>query len=188
MDRLISEQELLKHFDPREDWVVVQTIKAIPSAEPCEDAISREELLKAIDTWDRFGVDDTNSLFRLDNLSLPHYVPYIHYDDVVKCIKGMPSIKPQEPSGDEWEQGYKRAWAEAEVVFEKEPKWISVSERLPGFGEKVLCQCRAGIYEVLKYTSHGWYHDDAHCYMTGFVIAWMPLPPCYDPQEGEDKK
>ena len=60
--------------------------------EPCEDAISRSELLKAIDTWDKFGVDDTNSLFRLDNLSLPHYVPYIHYDDVVKCIKSMPSV------------------------------------------------------------------------------------------------
>ena len=60
--------------------------------EPCDDAISREELLKAIDTWDKFGVDDTNSLFRLDNLSLPHYVPYIHYDDVIKCIKGMPPV------------------------------------------------------------------------------------------------
>lgn len=58
--------------------------------------ISKTELLKAIDTWDKFGVDDTNSLFRLDNLSLPHYVAYIHYDDVVKCIKGMPSVKPQE--------------------------------------------------------------------------------------------
>ena len=62
------------------------------SQEPCDDAISREELLKAIDTWDKFGVDDTNSLFRLDNLSLPHYVPYIHYDDVIKCIKGMPPV------------------------------------------------------------------------------------------------
>lgn len=61
------------------------------------DLISRDELLKAIDTWDKFGVDETNSLFRLDNLSLPYYVPYIHYDDVVKCIKGMPSVNPQEP-------------------------------------------------------------------------------------------
>ena len=67
--------------------------------EPC-DCISRAELLKAIDTWDKFGVDDTNSLFRLDNLSLPHYVPYIHYDDVVKAIKGMPSIQPK--SKTEW--------------------------------------------------------------------------------------
>ena len=59
------------------------------------DLISRDELLKAIDTWDKFGVDDTNSLFRLDNLSLPHYVPYIHYDDAVKCIKGMPSAQQE---------------------------------------------------------------------------------------------
>ena len=88
---------------------ICKRIKALPSASPtqncvgnaldvrCDDAISRKELLKAIDTWDKFGVDDTNSLFRLDNLSLPHYVPYIHYDDVVKCIKGMPSVNPQEP-------------------------------------------------------------------------------------------
>ena len=31
-------------------------------------------------------------------------------------------LSEQEPSGDEWEDGYKRAWAEAEVVFEQEPK------------------------------------------------------------------
>lgn len=70
--------------------------------EPSGDLISRDELLKAIDTWDRFGVDDTNSLFRLDNLSLPHYVPYIHYDDVIKCIKGMPSVNPQEPKAEQF--------------------------------------------------------------------------------------
>ena len=67
--------------------------------EPCDDAVSREELLKAIDTWDKFGVDDTNSLFRLDNLSLPHYVPYIHYDDVIKCIKGMPPVTQKSKTG-----------------------------------------------------------------------------------------
>lgn len=66
-------------------------IKAL-QAQADGDLISRAELLKALETWDRFGVDDTNSLFRLDNLSLPHYVAYIHYDDVVKCIKGMPSV------------------------------------------------------------------------------------------------
>ena len=37
MDRLLSEKELLKHFDPREDWVVVQTIKAIQSADIIDD-------------------------------------------------------------------------------------------------------------------------------------------------------
>lgn len=61
----------------------------------------------------------------------------------------------------------------------KQTQWIPCSERLPEFGAKVLCQCRAGIYEVLEYRSYGWYHDDLHCYMEGFVIAWMPLPESY---------
>ena len=93
---------------------ICKRIKALPRASPtqncvgnaldmrCDDAISRKELLKAIDTWDKFGVDDTNSLFRLDNLSLPHYVPYMHYDDVVKCIKGIPSVNLQEPKTGYW--------------------------------------------------------------------------------------
>lgn len=58
-------------------------------------------------------------------------------------------------------------------------KWIPCSERLPEVGERVLCQCQANIYEVLKLTVDGWYHDNKHCYMSGFVIAWMPLPDLY---------
>ena len=94
--------------EPKETWSIKDVATTferhglMTEQEPCGDAISREELLKAIDTWDRFGVDDTNSLFRLDNLSLPHYVPYIHYDDVIKCIKGIPSVNPQEPKTGHW--------------------------------------------------------------------------------------
>ena len=65
------------------------------------DLIDRRELLKAIDTWDKFGVDDTNSLFRLDNLSLPHYVPYIHYDDMVKSVSGAETIIEAESEEEE---------------------------------------------------------------------------------------
>ena len=64
-------------------------------------------------------------------------------------------------------------------ALKQEPKWIPVSERLPKVGEKVLCQCQANIYDVLKLTIDGWYHDENHCYMWGFVIAWMPLPEPY---------
>ena len=88
---LILAIKALEQNESAEKWYKL-FVKKLDEQEPCDDAISREELLKAIDTWDKFGVDDTNSLFRLDNLSLPHYVPYIHYDDVIKCIKGMPSV------------------------------------------------------------------------------------------------
>ena len=63
--------------------------------EPCDDAISREELLKAIDTWDKFGCNADTKLVPYQD----HYIPYIHYDDVVKCIKGMPPVRPQEQTG-----------------------------------------------------------------------------------------
>ena len=64
------------------------------------------------------------------------------------------------------------------------PKWIPISEKLPGVGETVLCQCQANIYEVLKLTVNGWYHDKDHCYMLGFVIAWQPLPQPYERKKG----
>ena len=58
--------------------------------------------------------------------------------------------------------------------------WISVKDRLPRLRQWVLCKCRAGIYEVLRYeeTCDGehWYHDNLHNYMSGFVTHWMPLP------------
>lgn len=65
-------------------------IKALEQ-EPCEDCISRAELLKAVDTWDKFGCDADTKLVPIKDC----YVPYIHYDDVVKAIKGMPSIQPK---------------------------------------------------------------------------------------------
>ena len=62
--------------------------------------------------------------------------------------------------------------------------WIPCSERLPQQGQEVICQCRANIIKVLKLDANGdWYQDAEHCYMGGFVIAWMPLPEPY--QGGE---
>ena len=64
--------------------------------EPCTDAVSRTELLRAIDTWDKFGCDADTKLVPYKD----HYIPYIHYDDVVKCIKGMPPVTPIQPCTD----------------------------------------------------------------------------------------
>lgn len=66
-------------------------------------------------------------------------------------------------------------------------RWIPVSERLPEIGEKVLCQCQANIYDVLKLTVDGWYYDKNHCYMSGFVIAWQHLPKPYEERRGSEE-
>lgn len=58
--------------------------------------------------------------------------------------------------------------------------WISVKDQLPRSRQWVLCKCRAGIYEVLRYeeTCDGdqWHHDNRHNYMSDFVTHWMPMP------------
>ena len=65
-----------------------------------------------------------------------------------------------------------------------EPQWIPCSDRLPKQGQEVICQCRARIIKVLKLDANGdWYQDADHCYMSGFVIAWMPLPDPYEEKE-----
>ena len=62
----------------------------------------------------------------------------------------------------------------------RKPKWIPVEERLPDAGKRVLCYCRANIYEVMKMRTDGaWVHNDQvydSTYMGGFVKHWMPLP------------
>lgn len=84
------EREMVKH--------IIGGIQHLPSIQPTakenlvvEDCISRAELLKAVDTWDKFGCDADSKLVPYKDC----YVPYIHYDDVVKAIKGMPSIQPK---------------------------------------------------------------------------------------------
>ena len=67
----------------------------------------------------------------------------------------------------------------------EEPHWILCSERLPEVRQWVLCQCRAGIMDVLRLTADGsWDKNYPHTeYMSGFVVAWMPLPELYGVNE-----
>lgn len=66
-------------------------------------------------------------------------------------------------------------------------RWIPCSEQLPRQGQEVICQCRANMIRVLKLDAYGdWYQDAEHCYMSGFVIAWMPLPEPYEERRAEN--
>lgn len=58
----------------------------------CGDAISRQAVLDAIDTYDKFGYTETGCFVREPK---GDYVPYIHYDDVLTCIRNLPSVTPQ---------------------------------------------------------------------------------------------
>lgn len=57
------------------------------------DLIDRAELLKAMDTWDKFGYTARYGLERLDKDD-KDFVAYVKYDDMVNCVNGMPSVAP----------------------------------------------------------------------------------------------
>ena len=78
---------------------------------------------------------------------------------------------------------------ERQPTIEPEQRWIPRKTALPEKGQYVLCQCRAGIMDVLRLTDdNGWYKDSTHIYMHGFVLAWMPLPEAYKGGEEDDKQ
>ena len=60
------------------------------------NCIDKTELLKAMDTWDKFGYTARYGLERLDKDD-KGFVPYVKYDDMVNCVKNMHSVTPQEP-------------------------------------------------------------------------------------------
>lgn len=66
--------------------------------QPREDCISRADILDAIETWDKFGVNAEQKLIRWQD----HYVPYVHLDDVRNAIANMPSVTPQVKATGSW--------------------------------------------------------------------------------------
>ena len=104
MDRLISEQVVLetiatwvKTSEPydRNGWLtpryLYDRIKTIPTAEPCEDAISRQAAIKSIEERAKqIKNEDT-----LNGLA-----------GAVAILFELPSVKPQEPKTGHWKFRY----------------------------------------------------------------------------------
>lgn len=57
--------------------------------------IDADELLIAMESWDKFGVRPDNTLVKIGAYDRC-FMPYVHYDDMVKCVKGMPTIDDAE--------------------------------------------------------------------------------------------
>lgn len=124
------------------------------------DTISRQAALDAIDTWPKYGCNPDGRLVPLNDDE--HYVPYVHYDDMVKVLKSLPSAR----------------------------RWIPCSERMPDSSKQVLVYARSVHYALAKYDEmreadgsykKQWVTFDAWkpFYTIKEVIAWQPLPEPY---------
>ena len=70
------------------------------------DLISRSELKKAINTYDKFAYLPDGKLCHFRDLEDSEmYVPYIHFDDVIKAIDNAPTISPYKELHDELHKG-----------------------------------------------------------------------------------
>ena len=124
------------------------------------DLISRQAALDAMETWDKFGCDPDGKLVQYDDDK--HYIPYVHYEDMVHAIKHLPSAQQLIPCSTEMPPTGKDvlvtlvdgAVTDGERWNPQEGKWFLFSDGVNGLDEDVL--------------------------------AWMPLPAPYRP-EGDDK-
>ena len=80
--------------------MAIEALEQEPTTEEnlAVDLIDRAELLKAMNTWDKFGYTARYRLERLDKDD-KGFVPYVKYDDMVNCVKGMPSVTSIRPKG-----------------------------------------------------------------------------------------
>ena len=141
--------------------------------EPKTDAVSRNDVIKMLNTMDRYSADklrlcDTNKEF-------PHNEVFI-VDDMYEELDLLPLVRPQEP---------------------KTGHWIPVSERLPeknmhclvSVGKLYLTQI--AIYSDLMGTiEHKIFYQGNYGYgdfndITEYVKAWMPLPTPYKEESEE---
>ena len=79
-------------------------------AQPCEDCVSREEVIEALRTWIQYGHLPNGDYVPLDYLSNPEeYVDFVRFEDAETCINEMPSVTPSRPKGKwiHWTDDYK---------------------------------------------------------------------------------
>lgn len=78
--------------------------------------------------------------------------------------------------------------ADAIKTIEQEPRWIPVSERLPEKNVEVLATTEWGAVTIAEmYSANDWFiHEGTTNAEIDEIVAWMPLPKPYEPQESED--
>ena len=80
-------------------------------------------------------------------------------------------------------------YAEEIAVLQERQKWIPVTERLPGNGERVLAYCKDRVIHDVKWSwpQNTWFDKvTGHEYFESFVTRWMPRPEAPEAEFGDD--
>ena len=63
--------------------------------------IDADATLEAMNTWDKFGFSHTGAFVREPN---DDFVPYVHYEDMVRCVQNMTTVIEASEGGEHGEQ------------------------------------------------------------------------------------
>ena len=128
------------------------------SQEPCDDVVSRQAVLNAIEHEDKWllAAKGHNGLTE------------IAFSGLKARVDALPSVTHK---SDKYRKEAKR-WKNKWLKSQKIGKWIPFSEKLPKPFEHCLITTTDG--EVI------YHYDDGHY---SKYKAWMPLPKPYEPQE-----
>lgn len=120
-------------------------------------AVDKEQLKTMIRGLTKWYVKRDNT-----EVGEPNTAVGLLYDDVMFGIDGLSPVTPQ-------------------------PRWFPVSERLPEKNGNYLVTIKTSdgtaniTFQMVDHFGPGWLHEEK----TRKVIAWMPLPKPYEPQESE---
>lgn len=129
--------------------------------EPCEDAISRSETIKYLNTNMAWYNEDGEMADSDERLKA-----------ITNLINGVPSVAPVREK-DKWIP-----------CSERMPKQ---NEYVDHVCKYYLIQDEYGDMYIAHYTNIGWILIDSLCAMETKVVAWMPLPEEYKTEtEGEE--
>lgn len=146
------------------------------------DLISRQAALDAMETWDKFGCDPDGKLVRYDDDK--HYIPYVHYEDMVHAIKHLPSAQSEQ----RWIPFKTRPLTKEEK--EEHPEWDGILDcKLPDDGQRILVNISVRGHESVQYDEFYRQYDGSYL-DSGYEIgteatAWMPLPEPYKAESEE---
>lgn len=67
--------------------------------------IDADNTIKAMNTWDKFGVSSNGKIFHFRSYPrriTDNYIPYVKYDDMINCVRNMPSADVRENVYGNW--------------------------------------------------------------------------------------
>ena len=150
--------------------------------EPCEDAISREDLISRMKSV-RSHYYKNGKIDGYKNLPTEMKIRIDEVDYLIGQIEDAPPVTPQSKAGHWIPVKFRPLTDEEQKEY---PDYCYMADcPMPDDGEEILVSTKYGRVEKDECGfDDGYYLDSGYDWQTD-IVAWMPLPKPYEPEESE---